>query len=434
MHNNFKSSLKGLTDRESAFLSQMLNSKTISRFEVESKLPVEIFSENELKVFEELRESRVLLESSPFRSHTFLIVKATRICNLRCTYCHSWREGKGNTMPFNILAKTIRDILSAKDVERVDFVWHGGEVTLLDPSYIKKALWLQSFFKQDGQVVTNSIQTNATCLSDEWLDLLYDFDFEVGVSIDGAKEVHDKYRLKKSGKGSFDSVQVGVKKLREKNIPFGVLGVINEDSLNLGAKGYLDFLMSMDIKGVALLNAIPEGYKPESNDCYLPWNYFVDFLRDMFRVWWVDGYKSKITVRELNGLVENFRKRKPTVCEFAGDCMGQFLTVEPSGVVSACDKYIGDKSHQFGSLNEQSMAELLDNSINLDLAIQKASYGVAEMTGCEFYAICNGGCPHDVQLNMQNSEGWSGTCCGMKALMSEIYSAVSKDTINIIDI
>ncbi|HBC3953251.1 TPA: radical SAM protein [Vibrio parahaemolyticus] len=433
MENTFQTNLEGLTDKESQFLSKMYNSKIMAKLKLELKKPEEIFTDDELETYNKLLDNRKIIEKSRFKSHSFLIMKATRLCNLRCTYCHSWREGKGNTMPFEILAKTIRDVLSAKDVKRVDFIWHGGEVTLLKPSYIKKALWLQSHFKQNGQIITNSIQTNATNLSKEWLNLLYDFDFEVGVSIDGPKELHDRYRLKKNGTGSFDSVKTGINKLREKGIPFGALAVINEDALNIGAKDYLDFLISMDLDGVALLNAIPEEYHPKEGESYLPWQRFVNFLHEMFKVWW-DDYRNTINIRELNGLVENAKNKKPTVCEFAGDCMGQFLTIEPNGIVSACDKYIGDKTHQFGDLHTETLSELLKNSLNLDLAIDKANKGVSKMTDCEYYKICRGGCPHDVQLNMQNSEGWKGTCCGMKALMSEIQAAVNKDVINYINL
>nr|WP_324259060.1 radical SAM protein [Cellvibrio fontiphilus] len=433
MNNQLNIDLAGLTKKESLFLSQMCDSKFFERLKLESMKPHEILDKNEIEIFEGLLKSRINLKKSHFKKHSFLILKATRICNLRCTYCHSWREGKGNVMPFEILAKTISDILSAEDVKRVDFIWHGGEVTLLDTRYIKKALWLQSQFKKANQLVTNSIQTNATNLTEDWLNLLKTFDFEVGVSIDGPQEIHDKFRLTKNNIGTFNSVKEGIEKLRVHQIPFGALAVVNEYTLAYGARKYLEFLISLDLKGVALLNAIPKEYKPKAGETYLPWDYFVEFLHEIFIIWW-NEFRETISIRELNGLVENTKNKKPIVCEFAGDCMGQFLTIEPNGTVSACDKYVGDTSHQFGNISYDSLPNIIEKSVNLDIAVKKAKTGISQMSECEFFHICKGGCPHDVQLNMQNSEGWNGKCCGMRALMSEIKTAVKRYEINYVNL
>lgn len=40
-----------------------------------------------------------------------VIAKSTRLCNLRCTYCHSWRAGPDQTMTFPVLARTIHGAL-----------------------------------------------------------------------------------------------------------------------------------------------------------------------------------------------------------------------------------------------------------------------------------------------------------------------------------
>ena len=43
-----------------------------------------------------------------------LIIKATRLCNLRCTYCHDWDVGVDQTMPFDVLAT-----MTAKGCENI---------------------------------------------------------------------------------------------------------------------------------------------------------------------------------------------------------------------------------------------------------------------------------------------------------------------------
>ena len=63
--------------------------------------------------------------------HAALIIKATRLCNLRCTYCTDWRDGPDQTMAFEVLASLVSAALKDPDHDSVEFIWHGGESTLL---------------------------------------------------------------------------------------------------------------------------------------------------------------------------------------------------------------------------------------------------------------------------------------------------------------
>ena len=56
-------------------------------------------------------------------------------------------------MTFPVLARATRDALRDPGVRHVDFVWHGGEATLLPLAFYRKALWLQERFRRPGQVV-----------------------------------------------------------------------------------------------------------------------------------------------------------------------------------------------------------------------------------------------------------------------------------------
>ncbi len=47
------------------------------------------------------------------------------------------------------------------------------------------------------------------------------------MSIDGPKELHDRYRVTRSGKGSFDKVMAGIEQLKKHQVEFNTLTVIN---------------------------------------------------------------------------------------------------------------------------------------------------------------------------------------------------------------
>lgn len=409
--------------KEKIFINSLLSSRNAERLDFFSQNYSNIFSDDEIA---EIRnaEKRAIFNNG-MRHHSFLIMKATRLCNLRCSYCHSWRAGKHQTMPFSILVRAIADTLHCKSVKNLDVIWHGGEVTLLPVAYFKKALWIQEYFRDEDQKISNSIQTNATLLTDDWIELLHDFDIAVGVSIDGSPDLHDSKRKYANGKGSWKNVAVGLQKLSNAGVKFGGLAVISPTVIERGARDFLEYFIDLGLKGVALLNVIPENKLEVNNkDNYLPWDKFVSFMRELFEIWWGE-YRERIIIRELQALVDSVMGKKPTICEFAGNCMGQFITVDPNGDVSACDKYIDDQSYIFGNLINSELPNILEKSSNLTNARLIANNATVGMKKCDFYKYCNGGCPHDVRLNQMYAPSWDANCCGMSLLFQDIFDAIN---------
>lgn len=388
--------------------------------------PDEILTDSEREIFLRLRDEPAdLSPPCTLSAQMVLIMKATRLCNLRCTYCHAWKEGPDQVMPFEVLAKAIRDVLRRPEVKRVTFVWHGGEVTLLPVGFFKKALWLQQAFSNEHQMLSNAIQTNGTRLTEEWISLLAVGNFRIGVSIDGPRQVHDLKRKTKSGRPTWDNVKAGIARLKAADLPFGVLVVVDRQVTELGPKVLLDCLVEdLGVRGAALLNVIPEnaGAVPSKGD-YLPWAEYVAFLREMFRYWWPD-YRNKIDIRDLSSLVHVLSGGAPSTCVLAGQCMGRYLTIEANGIVSACDKYIGDDGLEFGNVLHSDLNTLLARSGNLARAREQAHFEMAKMSECRYFAYCRGGCPHDRRLNQFYNRSWPGTCCGLADLLEEVHATI----------
>ncbi|HZG34062.1 MAG TPA: radical SAM protein [Sphingopyxis sp.] len=346
------------------------------------------------------------------------IMKATRLCNLRCTYCHSWRGAPSRPMTFEVMARATRDLLSSPAVREVDFVWHGGEVTLLPVAFFAKAVYLQLLFKRTGQTVRNAIQTNATLISDGWIDFWQAHDFEVGVSIDATPELHDSRRLDKAGRGSWAAVQRGVARLKAGGIRFGGLAVLTEDVLAVDPARYLESLAECGLTGVALLNAIPDASgERRDGDSYLPFDAFVDFMVRLYAVW-DDRFRGVLSIREFESLENNVADGKPLICVHSASCMGRFITVEPTGEVAPCDKYDGGAGFHFGRLGVRSLADQIADAPGMAaLRAEEASLKAA-MAPCPFVGVCRGGCPHDAR--MRAAAGLPGGCCGLRPLIEEI--------------
>ncbi|HEX2222892.1 MAG TPA: radical SAM protein, partial [Thermoanaerobaculia bacterium] len=297
----------GLSESEQAMLVALLSQGTQNPdlAALAAETPAAVLGPQEAELFHQLLAAPAPEGSGgQLRPALAVIMKATKICNLRCTYCRSWAEGPDQKMTFEVLARSIHGALSAPGVTSVEFVWHGGETTLRPVSFYRKALWLQQRFRRPGQKVANTVQTNGTNLTAEWLDFLKRYRFSVGVSLDGPPEVHDRRRLDTRGRPTSHRVQQGLRRLQEHGIRHGVLMVVDDDVIALGARRLLDYFLELGVRHVSLLNVVPEG-EPERA---MPGDYvalarFVTFLRELFHAWWPEA-ADRIVFREISDLAD----------------------------------------------------------------------------------------------------------------------------------
>ncbi len=162
------------------------------------------------------------------------MVKPTgAICNLDCAYCYYLHKEEllGSNSKFRIsdeiLETHIRQYIEAQRGDEVVFSWQGGEPTLLGVEFFEKVVALEKKYQRPGQQIENDLQTNGTLLNDEWYAFLRKNKFLVGLSIDGPQELHDRYRVNKGGKPTFDKVFSAGLQLQKHGIPFNTLTVVN---------------------------------------------------------------------------------------------------------------------------------------------------------------------------------------------------------------
>ena len=134
---------------------------------------------------------------------TLLIKPTGSDCNIDCKYCFYKNRapeiGQGKQrMNDEVLEKMVADYVQLR-FPVSGFAWQGGEPMLMGLDFYKKTVELQKKYGDDGQVVSNSMQTNAILINDEWARFFSKNKFLVGISIDGPKELHDYYRKDYSG-------------------------------------------------------------------------------------------------------------------------------------------------------------------------------------------------------------------------------------------
>jgi uncharacterized protein len=359
---------------------------------------------------------------SPGSSAAF-ITKVTRLCNLRCSYCHDWRAEGNQTMSFATLARLVAEAL--RQYHAVSFIWHGGETTVMPLSFYRKAMAIQARFRKPGQPISNQLQTNGTLLDDSWACFLRDNQFNVGVSIDGPAEIHDRYRLRVGGQPSFRLVMRGIDLLRAHGVKFGIIMVLDEGALELGPQRMFDFVLELGVDSISMLPARPTN-APDAPPG-TPTTHYVDaaqatrFFRGLYDRWLEHG-DPRIKIRELDNIRERLQQRGAAACTMAGGCLGQYFLVEPNGEIAHCDLFVGDGRYTYGNIMDSSLADMLGGE-PLRRLQEDNERSVARMrAACAEFALCNGGCPHDRYTHLHHDPLFSTGCCGQAELIAHIRS------------
>jgi uncharacterized protein len=343
---------------------------------------------------------------------TNIIVKVTRQCNLRCVYCHDFRSSRSR-MPFETLAQTVAAVLTQRNRHSFRFIWHGGEPLLLGKEFLLKCLALQREFASDDHEIRNTLQTNGCLMDDEVADFLSEHNFTVGISLDGPPRIHDLQRPQADGKPTFIRVMNSLETLRRHGVPFGVLTVLTSQSLTVSPVELIRFYREHDIAAV--------GFLPVRSDCQLKGetlsaDSYCNYMRELFDEW-LSLDDVNLQIREFRDWIALALGLKGTQCSSSGGCLGTTFSVEPTGQVYVCDKFVGESGFCLGHIESINFDHLSDHETYNTLSSWEKDTA-RSCQGCEWFECCAGGCSHDRYL--RNRSGADAERCRLKEMLGYV--------------
>lgn len=158
-------------------------------------------------------------------------------CNLACTYCYYtekanlYRDDPRHVMSESLLERFVQQYIEMQTGDTVCFTWHGGEPLMRPIAFYKKALALQRRYA-GGRRIENALQTNGTLITPEWAQFLRDEQFLVGVSIDGPRAVHDRFRRTRTGRPTHYAVEQGLALLERYGVEWNAMVVVNSENMH----------------------------------------------------------------------------------------------------------------------------------------------------------------------------------------------------------
>lgn len=365
------------------------------------------------------------------------------ICNLDCKYCFYLEKevlypGKSNwRMPDDVLERYIQQYIESQDVPEISFAWQGGEPTLMGLEFFQRVIELQKKYA-NGKRITNAMQTNGTLLDEAWCDFFRENQFLIGLSIDGPRHLHDRYRLDKKGRPTFDQVVRGMELMKKLKVDFNTLCVVNRinskhplevyNFLKTEGSGFIQFIPLVERTGgdpSGLVLAEPPHREDGTATRPAPvtgWSVeplaFGQFLCEIFD-YWVRHDVGQTFVQIFDVQLGVWMGMPASLCVFGETC-GNAMALEHNGDLYACDHYVYPR-YKLGNVMDAPMRDLALSEPQRKFGTDKRDSLPKYCLNCDVRFACYGECPKHRFMRAPDGEaGLNYLCAGYKKFFHHI--------------
>ena len=310
-------------------------------------------------------------------------------CNLRCKYCFA-KDGTYNTskdyMSPEVGIKAVDFLLvNSKSIRNVEIDFFGGE-PMLNLQTVKKVIsYARSKEKEHNKLFHFTFTTNCTLLSEKSMDFLNEQMVNVVLSLDGRQTTHDKVRLDKYGKGSYDTALKNAKAFKEirgdkQYYVRGTFTSLNldfcKDIFALAEEGF----DQISIEPVVLPEDHPLAIKKEHLDrIFKEYDFFADKYLESRRLnRWFNFFHFMIDLN--NGPCVNKR--------LSGCGAGtEYLAISPTGEIYPCHQFVGNKEFVIGNVYDGIICQDIRKTFSKNTIFSKS-----HCENCFAKYFCGGGC------------------------------------------
>lgn len=310
-------------------------------------------------------------------------------CNLTCSYCFAGQgryHGESALMSYDT-GKRALDFLIENSGTRhnleVDFF--GGE-PLLNFDVVKRLVeYARSIEKEKNKNFRFTLTTNGMLVDDDVIDFCNREMSNVVLSLDGRKEVHDRYRVDHAGRGSWDVIvpkfQKFVREREDKNYYMrGTFTHENPDFLEdikvMLDLGFTELSMEPVVAAEGSAAALTE------DDKTIVMQQYEDLAKLMLQ-------------RDKEGKPFTFYhymidlKGGPCIYKRISGCGSgtEYMAVTPQGDLYPCHQFVGEEKFKLGDIwNGVSNTAIQDEFLSCNV------YARPECRDCWAKLYCSGGC------------------------------------------
>ncbi len=341
---------------------------------------------------------------------SILIKPASANCNMDCRYCFykclssNRAEYSKGFMTDETLEQLVKGAIDYAD-SFLTFAFQGGEPTLCGIEFYRKVLALQKKYNTKHLEIENTIQTNGLLIDEQWAGFLSENHFLVGLSLDGPRKIHDRYRVGYDGGGTFFDVMHAAELFDRYHVDYNVLCVVTKESAKHAVSVYqffrkhemtfLQFIPCMDEKDRYRHTCVVEkdgsGENPASgySTPAVTALSYGKFLCELFDLWYEDfSCGVQIDIRMFSNLAQLAAGYPAEECGMNGCCSYYFVT-EGNGDVYPCDFYCSDE-WRLGTVADsfEGLVQCERAKRFVEISLQKDE----RCQDCSYFSLCRGGC------------------------------------------
>jgi uncharacterized protein len=260
--------------------------------------------------------------------------------------------------------------------------------------FFEKAVDLMGRFGRN-QAVGNGLQTNGLLIDKNWTFFLRQYNFLMGLSLDGPEHIHDRYRLTGGGKGTCRTVMDRAKLMLDAGLAVNALSVVTDYAADFPEETY-EFLKGIGLFHMQFIPCVE--FDPQTPELPLPYSVspekFGGFLCKVFDLWINDFDKGRPTtsIRFFDSIFYRYVDMTPPECSLLEKC-GNYLVVEHTGDVYSCDFFVEPKWH-LGNIHKDRLDRIQNSRKQYTFGAMKSDLS-PQCTGCRWLAYCNRGCPRN---------------------------------------
>jgi len=359
-----------------------------------------------------------------------LLAKPTgALCNLGCKYCFFLSKkdlypDSSFRMTDELLENYIRQYIEAQKAPLATIAWQGGEPTLMGLDFFRKSVQYEQKFRRPNMIIQNTMQTNGTLLDDEWCEFFRENNFLIGLSLDGPRELHDAYRVDKTGRPTFDRVMRAAKLLRHHKVDYNILTTVHAANAEHPLEVYrflrdevkADFIQFIPIVERDNDTGFQEG--DTVTDRSVKADQYGRFLISVFNEW-VQKDVGRVFVQIFDVALAAWAGAPPGICAFSETC-GTAMAMEHNGDIYSCDHFVEPK-YFLGNINEKSMARMASSKKQKKFGQDKLDGLPEYCRRCDFRFVCNGECPKNRFIKTSDGEpGLNYLCAGYREFFRHI--------------
>lgn len=362
---------------------------------------------------------------------SILIKPASANCNMDCKYCfykclssHREEYSKG-FMKEETLKTLVREAIAYADGS-LTFAFQGGEPTLAGLDFFQKAVELQQKYNNKKLQIENTIQTNGLLIDEKWARFLGEHRFLVGLSLDGPKKMHDRYRKDAGGQDTFGRIMNSVQLLERYHVDYNVVTVVTNDTAKQASFLYkfwkrnhypfVQFIPCMDeIKR-------QDGTQERSIYAVEPEQYG-KFLCELFDLWYADFVAGEtMDIRMFSNLAQMAAGYPAEECGMNG-CCNCYFVVEGDGSVYPCDFYCMD-AWKLGTVKDGFVQ--MKTSEKAKAFVEASRPVCATCQECPYFSLCRGGCRRWREPFVDGKPGLNQLCSAYRMFFAHAAERIER--------